>query len=66
MEDRANVEEWFQRWHEYSHEGVDFEDVWNINETGFQIGYYVLSFEWATEVSASCCKQIPLPRPYPE
>jgi hypothetical protein len=39
MADRANVEEWFRKWHDYAEKGIDYEDVWNIDETGFQIGY---------------------------
>lgn len=39
MEDRASVEKWFRTWHEYTKEGVEQEDIWNIDETGFQIGY---------------------------
>ncbi|KAF4447314.1 hypothetical protein F53441_9138 [Fusarium austroafricanum] len=39
MADRANVEEWFHKWHQYTEKGIDYEDVWNIDKTGFQIGY---------------------------
>ncbi|RYC79285.1 hypothetical protein BFJ63_vAg17832 [Fusarium oxysporum f. sp. narcissi] len=39
MEDRASVEKWFQTWHKYVREGVEQDDIWNIDETGFQIGY---------------------------
>jgi hypothetical protein len=39
MEDRAYVEKWFQEWHYFSRAGVRIEGIWNIDETGFQIGY---------------------------
>ncbi|KAF4420000.1 hypothetical protein F53441_14406 [Fusarium austroafricanum] len=39
MEDRANVEEWFNKWKDYTDKGIDYDCLWNIDETGFQIGY---------------------------
>ncbi|KAG7402744.1 hypothetical protein Forpe1208_v017043 [Fusarium oxysporum f. sp. rapae] len=40
MADRANVEEWFAKWIEFF-EGndINFDNVWNFDETGFIIGY---------------------------
>ncbi|KAG7413187.1 hypothetical protein Forpi1262_v017263 [Fusarium oxysporum f. sp. raphani] len=40
MADRANVEEWFAKWTEFF-EGndINFDNVWNFDETGFIIGY---------------------------
>ncbi|KAF6518223.1 hypothetical protein HZS61_002301 [Fusarium oxysporum f. sp. conglutinans] len=42
MSDRGNIQEWFRKWNiftENEENDVDFENVWNGDETGFQIGY---------------------------
>jgi hypothetical protein len=42
MSDRANVEEWFQKLHTFIEDeenDIDFDNIWNIDETSFQIGY---------------------------
>jgi hypothetical protein len=42
MSDRANVEEWFQKFHTFIEDeenDIDLDNIWNIDETGFQIGY---------------------------
>ncbi|KAL5603863.1 hypothetical protein FOVSG1_006613 [Fusarium oxysporum f. sp. vasinfectum] len=40
MADRANIEEWLAKWTEFV-EGndINFDNVWNFDETGFIIGY---------------------------
>ncbi|PCD25534.1 hypothetical protein AU210_014637 [Fusarium oxysporum f. sp. radicis-cucumerinum] len=42
MSDRANVEEWFQKFHTFIEDeenDINLDNIWNIDETGFQIGY---------------------------
>jgi hypothetical protein len=42
MSDRGNIQEWFRKWNiftENEENDIDFENVWNVDETGFQIGY---------------------------
>ncbi|KAJ4200274.1 hypothetical protein NW757_014858, partial [Fusarium falciforme] len=46
MEDRGLVEKWFHAWREYMRY-VKPENVWNVDEIGFMIGYLLKgTFLW--------------------
>lgn len=46
MEDRGEVEKWFKAWREYMRY-VNPENVWNVDEIGFMIGYLLKgTFLW--------------------